>query len=100
MTEEELTTFDIIQHGERPYNFFGQEDVHLSISYQMNLSQIVINREVYTILDWFGNLGGLNEGLKLFFYMIVSILNYNYYNNYMVTKLYDQSVSSGMSLSE
>ena len=54
----------------------------------MNRNLILYEREVYTSLDWFGNLGGLSEGLKLLFGIIVGFFNYNYYNNYMVAKLF------------
>ena len=54
----------------------------------MNRNLILYEREVYTSLDWFGNLGGLSEGLKLLFGLIVSLFNYNFYNNYMVAKLF------------
>lgn len=57
----------------------------------MDRNLIRYEREVYTTLDWFGNLGGLSEGFKLFFGTIVALLNYNYYENYMVSNLFMQS---------
>ena len=54
----------------------------------MNRNLFKFEREVYTSLDWFGNLGGLSEGLKLFFGLLVAAFNYNYYNNFMVSKLF------------
>lgn len=58
------------------------------MNYEMNRNLMLYEREVYTSLDWFGNLGGLSEGLKLMFGLLVGLLNYNYYNNYMVAKLF------------
>ena len=37
----------------RPYKF-------ASIEFNMNLDTVVISRETYSILDWLGDIGGLN----------------------------------------
>ena len=62
--------------------------MHLALNYEMNLNLFMYEREVYTTLDWFGNIGGLAQGLQLFFGAILAFLNYKYYNNYMVAKLF------------
>ena len=49
---------------------------------------IEYDREVYTSLDWFGNLGGLSEGLRIAFGLLVGIFNYQMYNAYMVAALF------------
>ena len=86
LTEETYEVFSIVDVRERPYEYF--DDVHFAINYELNRSLDVYEREVYTSLDWFGNLGGLFEGFKLFFGILVAILNYNYYENYMVAHLF------------
>ena len=50
---------------------------------------MLYERTVYNSLDWFGNLGGLSEGLKMLCSVFLWFLNFNYYNNYMVTKLFN-----------
>ena len=86
LTEEDRQIFDIKYVGDRPYEV--EDTVHLCLSYEMNLDLLKYEREVYTVLDWFGNLGGLSEGLKIIFGLGVGILNYSYYNNYMIAKLF------------
>ena len=54
----------------------------------MNLDLVVTERYVYSVLDYIGDLGGLFDGLKLFFIGLISILNYNLYSSYMVTHLF------------
>ena len=93
MTQETQDVFDVIQTGERPYEYFDR--VHLVMNYEMNRNLILYEREVYTSLDWFGNLGGLSEGLKLIFGLIIGFFNYNYYNNYMVAKLFTYKTAPG-----
>jgi len=65
------------------------------MNYEMNRNLILYEREVYTRLDWFGNLGGLWEGLKHIFGLIIGFFNYNYYNNYMVAKLFTYKTAPG-----
>ena len=52
----------------------------------MDLKQT--EREVYSFLDWVGDLGGLFDGLKLFFLGLIGFFNYNMYNSYMVSQLF------------
>ena len=86
LTEVETEIFNIKHTSDRPYEY--NDSVHLCLSYEMNLDLLKYEREVYTILDWFGNLGGLSEGLKIIFGIWVGILNYSYYNNYMIAQLF------------
>ena len=84
--------FNIVNQGERPYEY--DDDVHFAMNYEMNRNLFRFDREVYTALDWFGNLGGLSEGLKLFFGLILAACNFNYYNNYMVSHLFSYDDNS------
>ena len=61
---------------------------HYVIAYEMDRNLYIYEREVYTSLDWFGDMGGLYEGLHLLFGIFVAVLNYNHYDNYMVSKLF------------
>ena len=94
MTQENQDIFDVIQKGERPYEYTDR--VHLVMNYEMNRNLMLYEREVYTSLDWFGNLGGLSEGLKLIFGLIIGFFNYNFYNNYMVAKLFTYKNAPGL----
>lgn len=39
--------------------------MHLQITFEFDLTLYRIDRDVYSILDWVGDVGGLNEGLFL-----------------------------------
>ena len=54
----------------------------------MNRNLFNFDREVYSLLDWFGNLGGLFEGLSLFFGLVVATINFSFYKNFMVSHLF------------
>ena len=54
----------------------------------MNRNLFKFVRDVYTALDWIGNLGGLYDGLRIFFGFCVVVCNYNYYRNYMISNLF------------
>ena len=86
ITQDFYEIFEIERTIERPYEYF--DNVHLALNYEMNLNLFMHEREVYTTLDWFGNIGGLAQGLQLLFGALLSLLNYKYYNNYMVAKLF------------
>ena len=86
LTEVETELFSIKKVGTRPYEF--DDKIHHSISYEMNLDLLATDRELYSILDWIGDLGGLYDGLKLFFVALISFFNYNLYSSYMVAQLF------------
>ena len=59
--------------------------MHWVASYEMNLNQNTVDRQVYSGLDWIGDIGGLLDGLNVMFIMIIAGLNYNLYSSYMVS---------------
>ena len=60
----------------------------MAISYERNLNLIRTEREVYSLFDWVGDLGGLHDGMRLVFVGMLSLVNYNWYSGYMVTQLF------------
>ena len=54
----------------------------------MNLDLLLTERSVYSMLDWIGDIGGLFDGLRLFFFAILSIWNYKFYESYFISYLY------------
>ena len=40
------------------------------------------------MLDWIGDVGGLNEGLMIIFGLFLSLSNFNAYQHHLVEKLY------------
>ena len=57
ITQDFYEIFEIEQTIERPYEYF--DNIHVALNYEMNLNLFMYEREVYTTLDWFGNIGGL-----------------------------------------
>ena len=78
--------FSIKEIGERPYEHWDK--VHKSLSFEMSQNLATVDREVYTALDWVGDLGGLFDGLSLIFSLVLAILTYKNYDTYMVAKLF------------
>ena len=66
----------------------------------MNLDLIVTERTVYSYLDWVGDIGGLNDGLRIFFVVIASILNYNFYQSYLISHLFRIDENDPLNLSK
>ena len=72
----------------RPYEF--PDSVHLQVSYEFDLTLHRIDRDVYSILDWIGDVGGLNEGLFLFFSVILAYFQFYDLENFLVDRLFRQ----------
>ena len=49
----------------------------MDITLEMNLNQLVIAREGYTVLDWISDVGGLQGILISTLAMLISFWNYN-----------------------
>ena len=60
-TEEEEMIFTITPVKTRPYEY--RDSVHLSISYERRLDLFRVERDVYNMLDWLGDVGGLRDAL-------------------------------------
>ena len=96
-----MDIFSITRTGDRPFEF-SDTRVHMAISYEMNLDLIHTEREVYSLFDWVGDLGGLHDGIRLFFVACIAFFNYNHYSAYMVSQLFamERTTSSSTSQSD
>ena len=56
----------------------------------MNLDLLEVQRSGYTILDVLADVGGLDGILVQFSSLVISILNFNTLESYLVSKLYKQ----------
>ena len=62
MTNVEIpNVFKVAEVGKRPYEF--ADNVHVSVAIELHSDLTVINRQVYSVLDWLGDIGGLSEAL-------------------------------------
>ena len=67
---------------EKDYN--AQYDLTI----EMNLDSVKYKREGYHFLDFASDVGGFQGLLFSLFAFLVTILNYNMFDNYMVSRLY------------
>ena len=63
-------------------------DFHFSYIVNLDQSMIFIDRSVYNLFDFIRDLGGLMSGLNGLALITVSILKYQDFQFYMVSKLY------------
>ena len=86
LTEDEVQIFANRYQLMRPYEF--PDHVHLQVTFEFDLTLYRVDRDVYSILDWIGDVGGLNEGLYLFFKMILVFFQFNDFQHFLIEKLY------------
>ena len=60
----------------------------VDITVEMNFSEKLISRAGYTFLDYLSDIGGMQGLLISGVSYFVSFWNYNYFDNYMVTRLF------------
>ena len=64
--------------------------MHLQVTFEFDLNLYRIDRDVYSLFDWIGDLGGLLEGLSIIMVSILSLLQYRPFEHYMIEKLYSK----------
>ena len=62
--------------------------MHLQLTYEFDLDLYRIDRDVYSILDWIGDVGGLNEGLFIILSIILGFVNFYKFEHFMIEHLY------------
>ena len=60
------------------------------MTYEFDLDLHRIDRDVYSILDWIGDVGGLREGLFIILSMVLGFLNYSTFEHFMIKNLYQK----------
>ena len=68
------------------YDFF--DDIHMAITFEFDLTFYRMERTAYNILDWIGDIGGLEAALLIFFAAFYGFLHYKSFDNFLVQKLY------------
>ena len=58
------------------------------VTFESDLNYYRIDREVYNMLDWLGDLGGLKEAMMLILAFIFATVKYGAFENFLVEKLY------------
>ena len=57
----------------------------MSVTFEFDLTLYRVDRDVYSILDWIGDVGGLNEGLFLLFKMILGFCQFKDLQHLLIT---------------
>ena len=60
----------------------------MDITIEMDMNQIVIARDGYTFFDFLSDIGGMQGMLVSLVVLVLNIWNYNYFDNYMVSRLF------------
>ena len=78
--------FTIKKFDVRPYEFTNRNWV--SVTFEMDLDMIHIERKLYTVFDMLSDVGGLLGILTSAAAFISSIWNYQAFDNFMVSRLF------------
>ena len=62
--------------------------MHVQVTFELDLDFTVTDRQVYSVLDWLGDIGGLVESLFFIGGIVLMIFNYTHYDLLMVRKLF------------
>ena len=62
--------------------------MHLQVTFEFDLTLYRIDRDVYSILDWVGDVGGLNEGLFLILKVFLIAMQFNDFQHFLIQHLY------------
>ena len=91
-TEDNVVTFNHKHTANRPYEF--PDNVHLQVTWELDLTQYRIDRDVYSVLDWIGDVGGLSEGLVILITIVLAIINFAKFDHFLIEHLYRKPAPS------
>ena len=89
MTEDEFMIFSNKFSSVRPYEF--QDKVHMQITFEFDLTLYRVDRDVYSILDWIGDVGGLNEGICVGLSVVLAFCQFNKFDHALIENLFQKS---------
>ena len=62
--------------------------MHLQVTFEFDLTLYRVDRDVYSLLDWVGDVGGLNEGLYIGFKIVLGLFQFMVLEHLLIEKLY------------
>ena len=83
---DDATIFKLEKLSTQPYE--RDSWTAFDVTVEMNLDQVVIARQGYTVLDFFSDIGGMQSILMSGAAFFIYAWTYNNLDDYMVTKLY------------
>ena len=69
-----------------PYE--AKDAKQILITFEVNPDVGVVERQPYTLLDFFSDIGGLQGLIFSWAAVVISYFNYNYFDNFLVSKLF------------
>ena len=54
--------------------------MHVQVTFELDLNFVVIDRQVYSVLDWLGDIGGLVESLFFIGGIVLMVFNYTHFD--------------------
>ena len=82
ITEEVSRIFSNNYEYRRTYEF--PDRIQMSVTWEFDLTLYRIDRDVYSILDWIGDVGGLSEGLVIGLGAALTLLNFKRFDHYLI----------------
>ena len=73
----------------RPYEF--TDNVHIQVTFEFDLTLYRVDRDVYSVLDWVGDVGGLYEGVYLILYVILLFTQFHDFEHFLIEYLFIKS---------
>ena len=84
-----MSIFGIKRSTQRPYEF--DDDTYMVVSFEFDLDKMRIDREVYNLFDLLGDIGGLETALILILGSMNALVNYEAFEDFLVSKLFRPS---------
>ena len=69
-------------------SYENPDRVQMQVQWEFDLTLYRIDRDVYSILDWIGDVGGLSEGLVIGLGAALSLVNFYRFDHYLIEQLY------------
>lgn len=92
MTEDDRRIFSNRISHTRPYEF--PDSTHMQVTFEFDLDLHRVDRDVYSILDWIGDIGGLREGLAIILAGCISLVKFHSFEHFMIEHLYAKNKST------
>ena len=70
----------------RPYEV--KDNVQVMISWEFDLTLYRVDRDVYSVLDWIGDIGGLMEGFIVILSATFALTNFKKFEHFLIEQLY------------
>ena len=65
-------------------SYENPDRVQMQVTWEFDLTLYRIDRDVYSILDWIGDVGGLSEGLVIGLGAALSLINFYKFEHYLI----------------